>query len=113
MTEEPRPVAGWPRLVLRLTGGGLLIATGAIHLDLYLTGYRTISVIGPLFGLQVIAAFALGLAVLAIGSRRPRASWLAATAVSHLPPWAVTCCRCGSACSGSGRSAPPPGSWPG
>jgi predicted lipoprotein with Yx(FWY)xxD motif len=80
MTEEPRPVAGWPRLVLRLTGGGLLIATGAIHLDLYLTGYRTISVIGPLFGLQVIAAFALGLAVLAIGSRRPRASWLAATA---------------------------------
>ena len=77
MTEEPRPVAGWPRLVLRLTGGGLLIATGAIHLDLYLTGYRTISVIGPLFGLQVIAAFALGLAVLAIGSRRPRASQLA------------------------------------
>jgi len=80
MTEEPRPVAGWPRLVLRVTGGGLLIATGAIHLDLYLTGYRTIHVIGPLFLLQVIAAFALGLAVLAIGSRWPMASWLAATA---------------------------------
>jgi predicted lipoprotein with Yx(FWY)xxD motif len=80
MTEEPRPVAGWPRLVLRVTGGGLLIATGAIHLDLYLTGYRTISVIGPLFLLQVIAAFGLGLAVLAIGSRRPTASWLAAAA---------------------------------
>jgi predicted lipoprotein with Yx(FWY)xxD motif len=80
MTEEPRPVAGWPRLVLRVTGGGLLIATGAIHLDLYLTGYRTIHVIGPLFLLQVIAAFALGLAVLAIGSRWPAASWLAATA---------------------------------
>jgi predicted lipoprotein with Yx(FWY)xxD motif len=80
MTEEPRPVAGWPRLVLRLTGGGLLIATGAIHLDLYLTGYRTISVIGPLFLLQVIAAFGLGLAVLAIGSRWPAASWLAAAA---------------------------------
>jgi predicted lipoprotein with Yx(FWY)xxD motif len=80
MTEEPRPVAGWPRLVLRVTGGGLLIATGAIHLDLYLTGYRTISVIGPLFLLQVIAAFGLGLAVLAIGSRWPTASWLAAVA---------------------------------
>jgi predicted lipoprotein with Yx(FWY)xxD motif len=80
MTEEPRPVAGWPRLVLRVTGGGLLIATGAIHLDLYLTGYRTISVIGPLFLLQVIAAFGLGLAVLAIGSRWPTASWLAAAA---------------------------------
>jgi predicted lipoprotein with Yx(FWY)xxD motif len=80
MTEEPRPVAGWPRLVLRVTGGALLIATGAIHLDLYLTGYRTIAVIGPLFLLQVIAAFGLGLAVLAIGSRRPTASWLAAAA---------------------------------
>ena len=80
MTEEPRPVAGWPRLVLRVTGGALLIATGAIHLDLYLTGYRTIAVIGPLFLLQVIAAFGLGLAVLAIGSRWPMASWLAAAA---------------------------------
>ena len=80
MTEEPRPVAGWPRLVLRVTGGALLIATGAIHLDLYLTGYRTIAVIGPLFLLQVIAAFGLGLAVLAVGSRRPTASWLAAAA---------------------------------
>ena len=80
MTEEPRPVAGWPRLVLRVTGGALLIATGAIHLDLYLTGYRTIAVIGLLFLLQVIAAFGLGLAVLAIGSRRPAASWLAAAA---------------------------------
>ncbi len=80
MTEEPRPVAGWPRLVLRATGGALLVAAGAIHLDLYLTGYRTIPVIGPLFLLQVIAAFALGLAVLAVGPRWPMASWLAATA---------------------------------
>jgi predicted lipoprotein with Yx(FWY)xxD motif len=45
-----------------------LFATGAIHLDLYLTGYRTIPTIGWLFLLQVIAAFALGLVVLA-GSR--------------------------------------------
>ena len=56
----------WPRLLLRLSGGGLLIATAAIHLDLYLTGYRTIPTIGWLFLLQVIAAFILGLAVLAI-----------------------------------------------
>jgi predicted lipoprotein with Yx(FWY)xxD motif len=80
MQDEPRPVAGWPRLALRAVGGGLLIATAAIHLDLYLTGYRTIPTIGPLFLLQVIAAFALGLAVLAIGSRWPTASWLAAAA---------------------------------
>jgi hypothetical protein len=46
-----------------------LIATAAIHLDLYLTGYRTIPTIGWLFQLQVIAAFGLGLAVLAIPSQ--------------------------------------------
>jgi predicted lipoprotein with Yx(FWY)xxD motif len=49
-----------------VAGSGLLIATAAIHLDLYLTGYRTIPTIGWLFLLQVIAAFGLGLAVLAI-----------------------------------------------
>ncbi len=54
---------------LRLAGGGLLAATGAIHLDLYLTGYRSIPVIGWLFLLQVITAFALAAAVLATGSR--------------------------------------------
>jgi predicted lipoprotein with Yx(FWY)xxD motif len=57
------------RLALRLAGGGLLIATGAIHLDLYLTGYRSIPTIGWLFLLQVIAAFALGAAVLASAAR--------------------------------------------
>ena len=69
MPEEPRPVTGWPRLVLRVTGGGLLITTASIHLDLYLTGFRNIPTIGWLFILQVIAAFALGLAALASGSR--------------------------------------------
>jgi predicted lipoprotein with Yx(FWY)xxD motif len=53
------------RWLLRVTGAGLLIATAAIHLDLYLTGYRSIPTIGWLFLLQVIAAFALGLAILA------------------------------------------------
>jgi predicted lipoprotein with Yx(FWY)xxD motif len=53
--------------MLRVAGAGLLIAAGAIHLDLYLTGYRTIPTIGWLFLLQVIAAFGLGLAVLATG----------------------------------------------
>jgi predicted lipoprotein with Yx(FWY)xxD motif len=52
-------------VVTALAGGGLLIATGAIHLDLYLTGYRSIPTIGWLFLLQVIAAFVLGVAVLA------------------------------------------------
>ncbi len=62
------------RLALRLAGAGLLIATGAIHLDLYLTGYRSIPTIGWLFLLQVIAAFGLGVLVLATGE------WLAAAA---------------------------------
>ena len=57
------------RLGLRLAGAGLLAATGAIHLDLYLTGYRTIPTIGWLFLLQVIAAFCLSAAVLMTGSR--------------------------------------------
>jgi predicted lipoprotein with Yx(FWY)xxD motif len=54
---------------LRLAGAGLLALTGAIHLDLYLTGYRSIPVIGWLFLLQVIAAFGLAAAVLATSSR--------------------------------------------
>ena len=32
----------WPTVMLRVAGAGLLIATAAIHLDLYVTGYRTI-----------------------------------------------------------------------
>jgi predicted lipoprotein with Yx(FWY)xxD motif len=64
-----RPAPGWPVVILRVAGSGLLMATAAIHLDLYLTGYRTIPTIGWLFLLQVIAAFGLGLAVLAIPSR--------------------------------------------
>src|SRR2546429_2989530 len=70
--------SGWPAVILRVAGSGLLIATAAIHLDLYLTGYRTIPTIGWLFLLQVIAAFGLGLAVLATGGRPVIASRLAA-----------------------------------
>ena len=71
---------GWPVLLLRVAGAALLIATGAIHLDLYLTGYRTIPTIGWLFLLQVIAAFALALAVLVTGGRHVIAGRLAAAA---------------------------------
>ncbi|HEV3069506.1 MAG TPA: hypothetical protein VGY50_16745 [Streptosporangiaceae bacterium] len=59
----------WRQPVLRITGAGLLAATAAIHLDLYLTGFRNIHVIGWLFLLQVIAGFALAAAVLATGNR--------------------------------------------
>ena len=49
---------------LGIVGAALLVASGAIHLDLYVTGYRTIPTIGPLFLLQVIAAFVLAAAIL-------------------------------------------------
>jgi len=69
MDSSHRPLRTRQQLALRAAGAGLLIATGAIHLDLYLTGYRTIPTIGWLFLLQVIAAFVLGLAVGLLGSR--------------------------------------------
>jgi len=59
----------WQWLVVRVIGAGLLVATAAIHLDLYLTGYRTIPTIGWLFLLQVISAFGLGAIVLVSDNR--------------------------------------------
>ena len=53
------------RWLLRLTGAGLIAASAAMHLDLYLTGFSTIPTIGVLFLLQVIAGFALSLAIVA------------------------------------------------
>src|ERR1700746_874212 len=67
--DAGRPAPGWPAGLLRVAGSGLLIATGAIHLDLYLTGYRTIPTIGWLFLLQVITAFVLGAGVLVLARR--------------------------------------------
>ena len=52
-----------------IAGAALLIASGAIHLDLYLTGYNSIPTIGPLFLLQIIAAFALAIAIPLTGLR--------------------------------------------
>jgi predicted lipoprotein with Yx(FWY)xxD motif len=60
-TSPPR------RSWLGIAGAALLVASGAIHLDLYVTGYRTIPTIGPLFLLQVIAAFVLAAAILITG----------------------------------------------
>jgi predicted lipoprotein with Yx(FWY)xxD motif len=54
---------------LRLAGAAGLAATAAIHLDLYLTGYRTIPTIGPLFLLQIIVGFLLAIAVAVTGNR--------------------------------------------
>lgn len=53
-------------------GASLLIVSGSIHLDLYLTGYRSIPTIGWLFLLPVIAAYLLAVAILFI--RNPLAA---------------------------------------
>jgi len=52
-----------------IAGAALLVASGSIHLDLYLTGYRSIPTIGWLFLLQVIAAYVLAVAVGVTGHR--------------------------------------------
>jgi predicted lipoprotein with Yx(FWY)xxD motif len=66
--ERPAP-GGWLRLGLRLAGAGLLIATASFHLDLYLTGFRNIHIIGWLFLFQVIAGYGLAAIILVTGSR--------------------------------------------
>ena len=55
-----------------IAGAVFLVASGAIHLDLYLTGYRSIPTIGWLFLLQVISAFVLAAAI--VVSRHPLAA---------------------------------------
>src|SRR5690348_2469262 len=57
-----------------IAGAAFLIASGAIHLDLYLTGYNSIPTIGPLFLLQVISAFLLAIAIPLTGHRLAYAS---------------------------------------
>ena len=74
---------GWLQLALRVAGAVLLAVSAGIHLDLYLTGYRSIPTIGWLFLLQVIAGFALAAVVLATRSRLAAAAG-AAFALSTL-----------------------------
>ncbi len=62
------------RSLYGIAGAALLVASGAIHLDLYLTGYNSIPTIGRLFLLQVISAFVLAAAIPATGLRLAYAS---------------------------------------
>jgi hypothetical protein len=50
-------------LSVRVVGAAMLVATGWIHLDLWLDGYRDIAWIGPLFLANVVLA---GLAAFAV-----------------------------------------------
>lgn len=84
MTTTDTQRRGRPaELGLRLTGAVLLAVSAGIHLDLYLTGYRSIPTIGWLFLLQVIAGFVLAAAVAVMRSRLVAAA-AAAFALSTL-----------------------------
>jgi len=56
-------------LPLRVAGAMLLAVSAGIHLDLYLTGYRSIPTIGWLFMLQFVGGLTLAIAVLVTHSR--------------------------------------------
>ena len=59
------PAARWAVTALAVAGAGLLVWSGVIHLQLWADGYRTISVIGPLFLTQGIASIVLAVALVA------------------------------------------------
>lgn len=64
-TLESR-LAGAAVLALTATGGGFLIWSGVIHLELWADGYKDISVVGPLFLMQGIVCIVLALAIVAL-----------------------------------------------
>ena len=73
---------------LRIAGAMLLSVSAGIHLDLWLTGYRTIPTIGWLFLVQFIGGFTLAIAVLVTHSRLAVAA-SAAFALSTLSAYLV------------------------
>ena len=60
------PAARWAVNILALAGAALLAWSSVIHLQLWSDGYKSISVIGPLFLIQGIGATVLALAVVAL-----------------------------------------------
>ena len=59
----------WRQPWLRVAGAVLLVVSASIHLDLYLTGYRSIPTIGWLFLVQFLVAFVLAIGALLTHSR--------------------------------------------
>ena len=62
------PGARWAVNVLAIAGAALMVWSGVIHLQLWADGYRSISVIGPLFLIQGVGGIALAV-VLAVFRR--------------------------------------------
>ena len=59
------PVARWAVNIIALAGAALLVWSGVIHLQLWADGYRSISVIGPLFLVQGVGSIVIGAALAA------------------------------------------------
>jgi predicted lipoprotein with Yx(FWY)xxD motif len=78
-----RRTGNWLEVRLRAAGALLLAGSAGIHLALYLTGYRSIPVIGWLFLVQLSVGFLLAVAVLLTRSRLTAAA-SAAFALSTL-----------------------------
>jgi hypothetical protein len=57
------PAARWAVTVLVVAGAALMVWSGVIHLQLWYDGYRSISVIGPLFLIQGIGGIALAVVI--------------------------------------------------
>src|ERR1700689_5139488 len=53
------PIARWTVNVLAVAGAALMMWSGVFHLQLWSDGYRSISVIGPLFLIQGIGGITL------------------------------------------------------
>ena len=60
------PAARWAVTVLVVVGAALMVWSGVIHLQLWSDGYRSISVIGPLFLIQGIGGIALAVVIAVI-----------------------------------------------
>jgi len=108
-TAEGAARVRWLGLGLRLAGAGLLTATASIHLDLYLTGFRNVHIIGWLFLFQVIAAYGLAAIILVSGSRLAAAAG-ALFALSTLGGYLLSVWI---GLFGFREVRRPPGSWPG
>lgn len=78
MTANPKPLLGAPPL-LRIGAALGVAASGYLHAELYIHGYRAIPGIGPAFLLQASASFAVALLLLASGALILRLGALAVT----------------------------------
>jgi hypothetical protein len=59
------PAARWAVNIMALAGAALLAWSGVIHLQLWADGYRSISVIGPLFLVQGVGSIVIAAALAA------------------------------------------------